>query len=130
MSVVIVETSPRALLDTALQLSYTLNLMGDHDESDAQPAVVKGPGFVLKEVERVLLQVRSDLDIPQGDVSDRPLMMRLRDDIDKISAVLTGNSVEFLSEDTTTLHELIESMSMLNKSVCTQRSHLFSCTIQ
>jgi len=125
------ETSPRALLDTALQLSWTLNLMGDAPDSDApETAGARGPGFVLKEVEKVLQQIRTDLDIAASDVGDRPLMMRLRDDIDCISSVLTGHQVPFASEDTTTLHELIECMTLLNKSVCTKEAHYTVCTIQ
>ena len=118
------ETSPRALLDSALELSYTLNLIGDSAESDAPAtsASSRGPGFVLKEVERVLLQVRIDLDVaekPNADDVTQPLMMRLRAHINSISSVLTGNSVQFAEVDTTTLHELIESLSILNRSVCT-----------
>ena len=120
----ITETSPRALLDSALELSYTLNLIGDSAEQDAPAtsATSRGPGFVLKEVERVLLQIRTDLDVADkapgpGDVVP-PLMMRLRTHINSISSVLTGNSVQFAEADTTTLHELIESLSLLNRSVC------------
>lgn len=123
MSIMITETSPRALLDSALELSYTLNLIGDAAESDAPAtsSTSRGPGFVLKEVERVLLQIRTDLDVADqpgsGEVAP-PLMMRLRAHINSISSVLTGNSVQFAEADTTTLHELIESLSILNRSVC------------
>jgi len=131
MSIVSMETSPRALLDTALQLSWTLNLMGDAPNSDEpDTAGTRGPGFVLKEVERVLQQIRTDLDIPPSEVGDRALMMRLRDDIDCVSSVLTGHQVPFASADTTTLHELIECMTLLNKSVCTREAHYSMCTIQ
>ena len=80
----------------------------------------RGPGFVLHEVERVLKKIRNDLDNqPDEKQKEQPLMMRLRADIDAISSVLTGNSVKFKSPDTTTLHELIESLGILNDSVCT-----------
>ena len=122
MSIVMTETSPRALLDSALKLSWTLNLMDVESEGVDAPQHVsnRGPGFVLKEVERVLLQIRTDLDVAPSDRGDQPLMMRLRDSIDSISSVLTGNSVQFKSPDTTTLHELIESLTILNESVCTK----------
>ena len=120
MSIVVTETSPRALLDSALELSYVLNLMAidENAEDKPQDASNRGPGFVLKEVERVLVQIRKDLDISPEHATDRPLMMRLRDNIDAISSVLTGNAVKFKSPDTTTLHELIESLSILNNSIC------------
>lgn len=125
------ETSPRALLDSALQLSHTLNLMGD-EPSDASPrGAGRGPGFVLHEVERVLKQICADLDMPdtsKATGSDQPpLMMRLRCNIDTISSVLTGNPVVFANTETTTLHELIESLSLLNRSVNAQQAHY--CTI-
>jgi len=126
MSIVVTETSPRALLDCALELSYNLNLMAESDAGDGMAPTrqtVKGPGFVLKEVEKTLLQVCRDLDVeqPVGDPR-QPLMMRLRLHIDRVSTVLTGNTVQFSMADTTTLHELIESLSLLNKSVCTTES--------
>ena len=127
MSIVVTETSPRALLETALQLSYTLNLMATDENSEDRPQELsnRGPGFVLKEVERVLVQIRTDLDIAPEHANDRPLMMRLRDNIDAISSVLTGNSVIFKSPDTTTLHELIESLSILNNSVCSTQTRSY-----
>jgi len=126
MSIVVTETSPRALLDSALELSYNLNLMSEMDAGDGMAPTrhtVKGPGFVLKEVEKTLVQICKDLDVEQtvGDPK-QPLMMRLRTHIDCISTVLTGNNVQFSMVDTTTLHELIESLSLLNRSVCTTES--------
>jgi hypothetical protein len=135
MSIVMTETSPRALLDSALELSYNLNLMADGDAGDGMGPTrqsIKGPGFVLKEVEKTLLQVCKDLDVGKDADPKVPLMMRLRTHIDCISTVLTGNSVEFSLSDTTTLHELIESLSMLNKSVCLTESRTVfpsSCVI-
>ena len=119
MSIVVSETSPRALLDSALQLSYTLNLMGDGDSAEKASVSSRGPGFILHEVEAVLLQVRKDLDIeyPAASEATPPLMMRLREHINATSAVLTGNSVRFATVDSTTLHELIDSLSVLNASV-------------
>ena len=126
------ETSPRALLDSALELSYTLNLLGEDGERP-RPASERGPGFILHEVENVLLQVRKDLDTPYECKTDKqppvPLMMRLREHIDSISSVLTGNSVNFATPDTTTLHELIDSMAVLNASVSCQKESV-TCTIQ
>ena len=135
MSIVVSETSPRALLDCALQLSYNLNLMDSSaGDAPASSATTRGPGFVLKEVEGVLLQIRKDLDVLDAAVSDEadapPLMMRLRLHIDSISSVLTGNSVQFAASDTTTLFELIESLSLLNRSVCTtERRGPYMCVI-
>ena len=118
MSIVVSETSPRALLDSASQLSYTLNLMGDGDGAEKTSTSSRGPGFILHEVEAVLLQVRKDLDIAYPAESEAPpLMMRLREHINATSSVLTGNSVRFATVDSTTLHELIDSLSVLNASV-------------
>ena len=144
MSLVVSETSPRALLDSALELSSTLNLLSDddlHDRADRPSASRRGPGFVLKEVERVLVQICKDLDLPVSDNDDSsatkdpavpnvPLMMRLRMHIDSISTVLTGNKVDYADAETTTLYELIESLSLLNKSVCTtERRSALGCVI-
>ena len=134
MSIVVSETSPRALLDSVLQLSSTLNLLSDGDTPGAaHTASARGPGFILHEVEKVLLQIRKDLDIeyaPDQDSPDKdtPLMMRLRQHIDATSSVLTGNSVQFSSPTTTTLHELIDSLSVLNSSVSCRRENL-GCSI-
>ena len=129
MSIVVSETSPRALLDSVLDLSYTLNLMGE-DGAKQRPANERGPGFILHEVESVLLQVRKDLDIPYKDPTDKlPLMMRLREHINSVSSVLTGNSVRFATADSTTLHELIDSLAVLNASVSCSKETV-SCQIQ
>lgn len=129
MSIVVSETSPRALLDSVLDLSYTLNLMGE-DGAKQIPANERGPGFILHEVESVLLQVRKDLDIPYKDPADKlPLMMRLREHINSVSSVLTGNSVRFATADSTTLHELIDSLAVLNASVSCSKETV-SCQIQ
>jgi hypothetical protein len=132
MSIVVSETSPRALLDSVLELSYTLNLMATDTSSDAVTPGRGGPGFVLKEVEKVLLQIRADLDIPyesDDTVAMVPLMMRLRNHIDSTSGVLTGNSVPFSNPDTTTLHELIDSIGILNASVSVKEERMM-CIIQ
>jgi hypothetical protein len=137
MSIVVSETSPRALLDSALELSYNLNLMSNSsggEEVCPTSATTRGPGFVLKEVEGVLVQIRSDLDVSEAALVDSgkspPLMMRLRTHIDCISTVLTGNDVAFAQVDTTTLHELIESLSLLNRSVCTtEHRTMLGCVI-
>ena len=119
-----------------MQLSYTLNLMGDGDTAAVAPISSRGPGFVLHEVEGVLTKVRDDLDCPysaqktgEGGKDTVPLMMRLRDHINAVSAVLTGNSVRFATVDSTTLHELIDSLAVLNASVCCHKDTL-GCTIQ
>lgn len=134
MSIVISETSPRALLDTAMELSYNLNLMDEVATQDGRPGLPtpRGPGFVLKEVESVLTQIRTDLDVSyEAPDLVPPLMMRLRLHIDSISSVLTGNNVAFAEQNTTTLYELIESLSLLNRSVCTteRRNGMSTCTI-
>lgn len=121
-----------------MELSFTLNLLSDDDMAVATekgPPGRRGPGFVLKEVEKVLLQICKDLDLePAGAAGDGaeapPLMMRLRQHIDGISTVLTGNKVDFGDAETTTLYELIESLSLLNKSVCTtERRSTLGCVI-
>ena len=138
MSLVVSETSPRALLDSALELSATLNLLADDNGEGAGVMEAsdgrRGPGFVLKRVEDVLQQICTDLDLStasdtrDADAAEEPLMMRLRRRIEDISTVLTGNQVEYAEEKSTTLYELIESLSLLNKSVCiTERRS--SCTI-
>ena len=129
MSIVVSETSPRALLDSVLDLSYTLNLMGE-DGNKQKPASERGPGFILHEVESVLLQVRKDLDIAYKEPSEKlPLMMRLREHINSTSSVLTGNSVRFATADSTTLHELIDSLAVLNASVSCSKETV-SCILQ
>lgn len=133
MSIVVSETSPRALLDSALQLSHTLNLMSDEPSTPSTSSSSRGPGFVLHEVERVLRQICTDLDVPATDNAPDtpekpPLMMRLRSHIDTISSVLTGNPIVFANSETTTLHELIESLSLLNRSVNAQQQRHY-CTI-
>lgn len=135
MSIVVSETSPRALLDSALQLSYTLNLLGEDESADQRPVSSRGPGFVLHEVEAVMLKVRTDLDCPyipkdldDDDKDKLPLMMRLRDHIDAVSSILTGNSVRFATPDSTTLHELIDSLAGLNASVSCSKESI--CIIQ
>ena len=130
MSIVVSETSPRALLESVLDLSYTLNLMGDGDSRTAAPAAERGPGFILHEVEKVLLQIRKDMDIEYKEPEDRPpLMMRLREHINATSSVLTGNTVRFSSPDSTTLHELIDSLAVLNSSVSCRKESV-GCSIQ
>ena len=129
MSIVVSETSPRALLDSVLDLSYTLNLMGE-DGNKQKPASERGPGFILHEVESVLLQVRKDLYIAYKEPSEKlPLMMRLREHINSTSSVLTGNSVRFATADSTTLHELIDSLAVLNASVSCSKETV-SCILQ
>ena len=131
MSIVVSETSPRALLDSVLDLSYTLNLTGEDGEQQ-RPTHDRGPGFILHEVEKVLLQVRRDLDIPYREPAEPeklPLMMRLREHINCTSAVLTGNSVRFATPDSTTLHELIDSLAGLNASVSCSKETM-TCQIQ
>lgn len=137
MSLVVSETSPRALLDSAMELSQTLNLLSEEESGAGEDcrAMPRGPGFVLKEVERVLKQICTDLDLPDdvssgGQVAETPLMMRLRRHIDSISTVLTGNKVDYGDSETTTLYELIESLALLNKSVCTtERRSSLGCVI-
>ena len=100
---------------------------GDGEGESALSVASLGPGFILAEVERTLKQIRKDLDVHNTDEKHPkpPLMMRLREDIDAISSVLTGNSVNFKQPDSTTLHELIESLNILNQSVCTKETRSF-----
>ena len=125
MSIVVSETSPRALLDSAIQLSYTLNLMADGQTIEAASAAERGPGFILHEVEKILLKIREDMDVPYLPRKETvALMMRLREHINHISAVLTGNTVQFATADTTTLVELIDSLAHLNSSVSCRKERV------
>ena len=125
MSIVVSPTSPRALLDSALQLSYSLNLMAEGSADQTVCAADCGPGFILHEVEKILVKIRQDLDTPYVEAKQNvPLMMRLREHINHISAVLTGNTVQFATSDTTTLIELIDSLAVLNSSVNCRRERV------
>lgn len=105
-------------MDSVLELSYSLNLLGEGGSRESASASERGPGFILHEVEKVLLQIRTDLDIAYKEPEEKPaLMMRLREHINSTSSVLTGNSVRFATADSTTLHELIDSLAVLNSSV-------------
>ena len=135
MSKMVSENSPRVLLAITLELHDTLHMASaarpSSDSIEAEQATQEGPMFILKRVELLLLSLRKDLDTPpdQEDIAKVPLMMRIRDHVDCVSNVLTGSPVVYKDPHTTTLHELIETMSFLNRSVCYTKENLW-CVVQ
>ena len=124
------EKSPRALLNMAEELHDHLNELRHETAIEAGDSSRVNPGFILKKVELIFLEIRQCLDCPVDAESGTkaPLMLRLREHINAISSVLTGTGVEFQTEDTTTLQELISAVSRLNRSVCSTQSAQF-CVI-
>lgn len=123
------EKSPRALLAMTQELHEHLNELTREAAIEDTPSE-GNTGFILKRVEAIFIDIRQCLDCaplePKGPPA--PLMMRLRNHIDSISEVLTGTGVTFQHEDSTTLQELIASVSRLNKAVCSTQNGQF-CTI-
>ena len=130
MSHMVSEKSPRALLAMAEELHDHLNELRQETAIEASDGSRSTPGFILKRVELIFLEIRTCLDCAPTQASEAPdpLMLRLREHIDSISSVLTGTGVQFQSEDTTTLQELIQAVSRLNKSVCSTQTGQF-CTV-
>ena len=115
------------------QLYCTLHIDGPEQATiDVVPEGEKpaGPQFILFRVETLMVDIRKDLDMPYTPSSSEepPLMMRIREHLDCISSVLTGLPIKFQDPDTTTLAELIHSVSYLNRSVCTPAETVW-CTI-
>ena len=132
MSRLIDERSPRTLLDSAFCLREALYDGGDSvfdkkevviETSDGTSAPASrastGTGFILREVEHVLVDIRRDLDIPvdpETGGASQPLMLRIRVHTDEISHMLTGSSVQ-PNDGTTTISQLILDINRLKDSV-------------
>ena len=126
--------SPRTLLETAQALRsvlYSTNgtlplreMVIEAEDIDAPaPSAVPAAstGFILTEVERVLLEIRQDLDIAvKESTTDSPLMTRIRDHTNEIGKTLTGEALRDDSQQATTV-QLIHDLSTLHASVDTGR---------
>lgn len=135
MSRIIDERSPRTLLDAAnglrdalydnnsAQMFSTSEIVIDKSGGESkplQPRVSSGTGFILREVELVLLDIRKDLDIDVNDndtITQQPLMLRIRAHADEISSMLTGNSMGHPNDGSTTISQLILDLNRLRASV-------------
>lgn len=133
MSRVKEERSPRTLLDASRALKQALydghcsvfstdEVVIDTQEAGApasRPAS-SGTGFILKQVEEVLTDIRRDLDVPvqedEGSAS-QPLMMRIRAHTDEISNMLTGSTMMHPNDGSTTISQLILDLNRLRASV-------------
>ena len=126
----VTERSPRALLDMTHQLYVTLHTEAVEEASiELVDVDSKEPQFILFRVEGIMKNIRRDLDMPYQPQEDPdPLMMRIRQHLDCISSVLTGTPIQFQSPDTTTLAELIQCVSFLNRSVCSPAETVW-CTV-
>lgn len=76
-------------------------------------------GFILKEVEKVMMEIRKDLDIVPNDseYTDVPLMLRLRAHTDEIGKMLTGGTIVHPEDGLTTISQLIKDINRLRMSV-------------
>lgn len=76
-------------------------------------------GFILKEVEKVMIEIRTDLDIVPGqhEYDDVPLMIRLRAHTDEIGKMLTGGTMQHPQDGLTTISQLIKDINRLRMSV-------------
>jgi len=143
MSRVKEERSPRTLLDSARALKQALydghcsvfdteELVIDEAEAGAPASrpISTGTGFILKQVEQVLIEIRRDLDVEvkddEGNAS-QPLMMRIRAHTDEISNMLTGQTMMHPNDGTTTLSQLILDLNRLRASVAD--THTVQCVI-
>ena len=142
MSRVKEERSPRTLLDASLALKQALydsqssafrteELVIDTQESaPASRPPTNGTGFILKQVEDVLIDIRQDLDVPvRADEpnASQPLMLRIRTHTDEISHMLTGASMMHPNDGTTTISQLILDLNRLRASV--EDTHTTQCVI-
>ena len=132
--------SPRTLLETAQALRgvlYTTNgtlplsemviEAEDVEVSQAASVPVTSTGFILTEVERVLLEIRRDLDISVEEATqDSPLMTRIRDHTNEIGKTLTGEALRHDGQQATIV-QLIQDLSTLHASVDTSPAP--SCVI-
>ena len=83
--------------------------------------------FILTEVERVLLEIRRDLDISVEEATqDSPLMTRIRDHTNEIGKTLTGEALRHDGQQATIV-QLIQDLSTLHASVDTSPAP--SCVI-
>tara|TARA_Y100000817_G_scaffold310064_1_gene300118 strand:- start:857 stop:1228 length:372 start_codon:yes stop_codon:yes gene_type:complete len=91
----------------------------DTDHGGSEPATSGGTGFILKEVEGVMIEIRTDLDIVPGETeySGVPLMVRLRSHTDEIGKMLTGGTMTHPSDGLTTISQLILDINRLRMSV-------------
>ncbi len=128
MSQMAPERSPRTLLDAACSLRDVLyNSSSRWNETEVvieeakegeevKPREVT-TGFILHEVEHVLLEIRKDLDSPVGErTADMPLMARIRDHTNVIGMTLTGRAL-CCDDDNTTIVQLIADLDALRCSV-------------
>ena len=133
MSRVKEERSPRTLLEASRALKQALydgqysafptdEVVIDTHEAGApvsRPSS-SGTGFILKQVEEVLTDIRRDLDVPvqedEGSAS-QPLMMRIRAHTDEISNMLTGSTMMHPNDGSTTISQLILDLNRLRASV-------------
>lgn len=78
-----------------------------------------GTGFILKEAETVMLEIRADLDInpENGQYDEVPLMLRLREHTNEIGKMLTGGTIVHPSDGMTTISQLIQDINRLRMSV-------------
>ena len=143
MSRVKEERSPRTLLEASRALKQALydghcsvfstdEVVIDANESGApasRPAS-SGTGFILKQVEEVLTDIRRDLDVPVRDdegSASQPLMMRIRAHTDEISNMLTGSTMMHPNDGSTTISQLILDLNRLRASV--EDTHTTQCVI-
>ena len=89
---------------------------GGNGANDTGPSKT---GFILKEVEKVMLEIRTDLDIvpAEGEYTDVPLMLRLRAHTDEIGKMLTGGTIVHPEDGMTTITQLIKDINRLRMSV-------------
>jgi len=130
MSHLVEERSPRTLLDSAIRLRDVLyetsrgpsELVIESRSGDS--GAVSGTGFILKEVERVLLEIRRDLNVsPSSEEcgSKRQLMLCIRDHTNVIGETLTGVPLSH-DGDTATIVQLNSDLLKLCGSVSNKRS--------
>ena len=144
MSQLAQQRSPRTLLECSVALQEVLYSSSGSDWSareiviEAAPEPTEGTssptvapaasatgstasgnstGFILHEVERVLLQIRGDLDSPVPETTnDSPLMTRIRDHTNTIAVTLTGRPLNH-DDKSTTIAQLIQDLNGLRASV-------------
>lgn len=114
------EKSPRLLLQCVQELYDNL-----HESTTVDEAVIESgsgrsnAGFILSHAESLLVDIRTQLDVPYSGDRKTPLMLRIRDHVNQISELLTGTAASDTDVSSTTLHDLIRNVQALNRSVCT-----------
>lgn len=98
---------------------FTEEIVIDTGTQGASDTGATKTGFILKEVEKVMLEIRTDLDIvpAQGEYADVPLMLRLRAHTDEIGKMLTGGTLQHPEDGLTTISQLIKDINRLRMSV-------------